>query len=164
MSAVFSLLAQSKDKAKKRITDQDFTVQVPMGIFGLGVALVIAFVLLTLGFTFFSKELPHTIFYVFAGIFIFFGLYLIFKTLCFKVIVRGNSITVYSIFRRPYTFGFQDIVTAVRQVKNNQVKSERIVVRTESGRKLIVERVEIGYANFRKKLYEELDHARLTGF
>ena len=91
-------------------------------------------------------------------------MYLILKTLNFKVIVKGENITVFSTFRKPYSFTFNEIVSAVRQVKKNQVKSERIVIRTVDGRKLIVESVEISYERFAKRIQAEVRSEYLVGF
>ena len=116
-----------------------------------------------LGFTFLSNERPHFIFYVVFGLFLWLGTYLIVKTLNFKVIVKEKKITVFSAFRKPYSFTFGEIVSAVRQIKN-QMKSERIVVKTVSGKRLIVESSEISYKRFAKKVQLEVRREYLVGF
>lgn len=117
-----------------------------------------------LGFTFLSNERPHFIFYVVFGLFLWLGTYLIVKTLNFKVIVKEKKITVFSAFRKPYSFTFGEIVSAVRQTKKNQMKSERIVVKTVSGKRLIVESSEISYKRFAKKVQLEVRREYLVGF
>jgi hypothetical protein len=92
------------------------------------------------------------------------GIYLIIKTLTFKVIVEGNKLTVFSAFRKPYSFTFSEIVSAVRQVKNNQKKSERIVIKTSGGKRVIVENAEINYKRFAKRIQTEVNKERLDGF
>ena len=89
---------------------------------------------------------------------------MIVKTLNFKVIVKEKKITVFSAFRKPYSFTFGEIVSAVRQTKKNQMKSERIVVKTVSGKRLIVESSEISYKRFAKKVQLEVRREYLVGF
>lgn len=89
---------------------------------------------------------------------------MIVKTITFKVIVEGNKITVFSAFRKPYSFTFSEIALAVRQVKNNQKKSERIVITTSNGKRLIVENAEIGYKRFAKRIQSEVKKELLVGF
>ena len=73
------------------------------------------------------------------------GTFLILKTTMFKVVVNNEDITVYSIFKKPYSFTFSDIIAVQRQVKERYTPAERIVVKTKSGRKVIVEHSEAGY-------------------
>ena len=52
--------------------------------------------------------------------------------------------------RKEYSFTFDEIVSVVRQVKKNKVKSERLIIKTCAGKKLIVENAEISYDRFKK--------------
>lgn len=117
-----------------------------------------------MGFTFLSDERPHLIFYVFFGLGIWLGTYLCVKTLTFKVVVKDEIITVFTAFKKPYSFTFDEIVSAVHQVKKNQMKSERIVIKTTNKKRLIVESGEVSYKRFAKKVQLEVKKEYLVGF
>lgn len=160
----FSWLQKSRTKREKKMTNEDFTVMLPEGIIVIGIIGNLFYFLLVLGFTIFSKEIPHLIFYLVFGAGFWVGTYLILKTLKFRVIVKGNEITVHSILGKPYTFSFDEIVSAVRQVKKNQLKSERVVIKTRFSKKLIVESAEISYRRFLQKIKSEVPSEYLVGF
>lgn len=164
LTLVFSVILISRQKADEKTSDMHFKVTVPKMVMTLGFALMLMSTLIMLCFTLFSEELPHWIFYLVLGLSILVGLYMVLKTLRFKVIVEGEKITVFSIIRRPYTFTFSEIVSAVRQVKKNQLKSERMVIKTASGKKLIVESAEISYERFKKRVGSEVEKQYLVGF
>lgn len=161
---VFSAIQKNKLKVSKTMTDEKFTVQLPSIISAIGVICALTATVVMVLHTLFGDELPHIIFYIVFGLFFYLGIYLIVKTRTFRVVVKGKEITVFSAFRKPYTFTFNEIALAKRQVKNNEVKSERIVIRTTTGRKLIVERAEISYERFSKRIQQEVSKERLTGF
>lgn len=163
MSAL-SAIQKSNSKINKTISAENFVVMIPKTVLFIGIIGDLMFALIVLGFTCFSEELPHIIFYIVFGLFFWLGTYLILKTQKFRVIVKGKEITVCSVFAKPYTFTFNDIISAVRQVKRNQVKSERIVVRTAFGKKLIVESTEISYKRFLQRVKSEVKSERLFGF
>lgn len=164
VSLLFSIIQKTKVKVSSTISDNNFTVYLPNIVLITGAMCVLTSLVVLLCFTFLSNELPHLIFYVVFGLFMWLGMYLIVKTLTFKVIVRGKIITVYSAFRRPYSFAFDEIVSVVRQVKKNQTKSERIVIKTTNGEKLIVENTEVSYKRFEKKIQSEVKGDYLVGF
>lgn len=164
LSLVFSLIQKKSIKINKTMSNENFTVMMPDMFLSLGVITILISFLLMMGFTLFSEELPHYVFYVFTGLFIWVGMYLIVQTLTFRVNVNGEKITVYSFLRKPYSFTFNDIASAVRQVKNNQLNSERIVIKTLSGKRLIVENAEISYKRFRDKIQMKVKSEYLTGF
>lgn len=164
VSLVFSIMESSKVKISKKMTDENFTVMIPNIVIMIGALAAFMSCTVMLCFTFFSDEVPHPIFYVTCGLLLWVGVYLIIKTLTFKVIVEGDKITVFSAFRKPYSFTFSEIVSAVRQVKNNQKKSERIVIKTSGGKRVIVENAEINYKRFAKRIQTEVNKERLDGF
>ena len=92
------------------------------------------------------------------------GLFLAIKAWTFKVVINDETITAFSLFKKPFTFEFSDIVSAVRQRKDNLSQSERIVIKTKQGKKLILESAEVGYELFRKSIREKIDSSLLTGF
>ena len=146
------------------MSDRHFVVMLPRAVLAVGIANDFICTVAILGFTFFSEELPSMIFYVVFGMFLWIGTYLILKTLRFKVVVKDEEITVYFIMIKPYTFSFNEIVSVVRQIKENQIKSERVVVKTISGKKLIVESSEISYERFLQRIESEVKREYLSGF
>ncbi len=160
----FSTMQKSNLKISKTMSDKYFIVMIPKIVLIIGAVCDLMSAMVLFGFTFFSKELPHIIFYIVFGFFLWLGTYLILKTLKFKVIVKGEEITVCSIFIKPYTFTFSDIISVVRQIKRNQVKSERIVIKTASGKTLIVESTEISYKRFLQRIKSEVKSEFLFGF
>lgn len=133
--AIFSAINKSTITINKTVSDEQFVVMISKIVLVIGLVLDLLCVLIVTGFTLFSQTLPHIIFYIVFGLGIWLGTYLAVKTLKFKVIVKGEEITVQNIYGKPFTFTFSEIISVVRQVKNNQVKSERIVVKTASGKK-----------------------------
>ena len=164
IALIFSVMQNQTIEVSKTMTNKNFTVALPNMVLIVGAMAVFTALAVMLGFTFLSDEKPLLIFYVVFGALLWLGTYLIVKTLTFKVMVRDNLITVYSAFRRPYSFTFSEIASAVRQVKDNQVKSERIVIKTTTNRKLIVERTEISYRKFVARILSEVPQERLVGF
>lgn len=161
---IFSVIQKNGVKKSKTMSDENFTVMIPSIVLIIGIICALMSTAVLLGFTFLSDERPHFIFYVTFGLFFWVGLYLILRTLTFKVIVKGERITVFSAFKKPYTFTFSEIVSAVRQVKKSQTKSERLVIKTVDGKKLIVESLEISYKRFAKKVQLEVKNEYLVGF
>ena len=161
---VYSAIRRTDCNVSKAMTNERFTVSIPRIVLIIGMACALMSTVVILGFTFLSAELPHIIFYIVFGLFLWLGMYLVLKTLRFRVVVKGEIITVYSILSKPFTFEFCEIISAVRQVKKNQVKSERIVVKTTSGKKLIVESSEISYERFLQKIKLEVKSECLSGF
>lgn len=162
--AVLSGIQKSNRQISRTMSDESFVVMVPKIVLIIGIIGDSMFSAIILGFTLFSKELPHIIFYIVFELFIWLGTYLILKALRFKVVVKGEKITICSIFKKPYTFTFSEIVSVVRQVKRNQVKSERIVIKTVSGKKLIVESAEISYKRFLQEIKAKVKSEYLVGF
>ena len=166
VSLVFTLIQISNAKMNNnlKMSDKHFIIRVSPTVSIIGIILDSMCVIIILGFTFFSREPPNIIFYVVFGLFLWLGTYLILKTLRFKVIVKDYEITAHNIFRKSYTFTFDEIVSIVRQIKKNNVKSERIVLKTSTGKKLIVESSEIGYKKFIKAIQSEVKSEKLFGF
>lgn len=164
LSLVFSAIRSQNIKTSKRMSADKFAVQLPNIVAYIGALDIIAAVIVIIGFTFFSEEIPHIIFYIVFGGMIWLGTFLILKTTMFKVVVNNDDITVYSICRKPYSFTFSDIIAVQRQVKERYTPAERIVVKTKSGRKVIVEHSEAGYKRFRDKILRHVDRSLITGF
>ena len=160
----FSALRKSSSKASEKASDENFVVMLPHAVLMLGIFFDLILAVPIIGVTFFSEELPHIIFFIVFGSGIFLGTYLALKALRFKVIVKGKEITVHNIFGEHYTFMFSEIILVVRRVKKNRVKSERMVIKTKSGKKLIVESAEIAYDRFLKRIKSEVKGEYLFGF
>lgn len=105
------------------------------------------------------------IFYVIFGAFFWLGIYLVIKTIRFRIVAEKDQITVYPLFSRAYTFTFEDITSVERQTKNmNRRQAERIVIRTKQGRKVIAEDAFIAYFKFVDKIQAFVDVSKLKGF
>lgn len=161
---ILSVIQNWGSKTSEIKSDKHFVIMIPNIVWVIGMVCAIMALLVMLGFTLFSNELPHLIFYLVFGFFFGLGLYLILKTLYFKVIVADEKITVFATFRKPYTFTFSEIISAIRQVKKNQIKSERIVIKTVSGKRVVVESSEISYKRFMQRIKSEVKSEYLFGF
>ena len=164
MALIFSVMQNAGIKTSNTMSDENFTVMIPSIVMIIGAMCALMALAVLLGFTFLSDERPHFIFYVVFGFLFWLGTYLIVKTLTFKIIVKEGKITVFSAFRKPYSFTFDEVVSAVRQVKKNKMKSERIVIKTVSSKRLIVESGESSYKRFAKKVQLEVKKECLVGF
>ena len=164
MSLVFSLIQQAKTTTEHRSSDDNFTIKLSPAIFVVAVMGVVMATAVMLGFTFLSNETPHHIFYIIFGSFFLLGVYLAIRTLTFKVVVKGDQITVYSALKKPYTFTFSEIVSAARHVKPNQIKTESIVIKTANGKELTVGSAEVEYERFSKRIRAEVSKQYLVGF
>ena len=160
----FSLRRKEKNKTKRRPSDDNFTVELPEEILELGLTGVVMATALMLIFTFVTGDEPHLIFYIVFGSFFLVSTYLGIRTLISKVVVKGDQITVYSALKKPYTFTFSEIISAVRRVKPNQLKTEYIDIKTANGKKLTVGSVEEEYERFYRRIRAEVDTQYLVGF
>lgn len=160
----FAWLKVRRSETADNPGNEGFIVRLPSVIVGLGIAGNLGVTVIVVGFTLFSEKVPHAIFYVVFGLGAWLYWYLILKSLRFRVIVKGDDITVHSILARPHSFTFDEIVSAVRQVKKNRVKSERVVIKTRSGKKLIVETPEISYRRFVNQIITKVPGEYLHGF
>ncbi len=164
IAILLSLIRNQFIKTSEMNNDRSFVVKLPKIVAIIGVICVVQSMVVMLVFTYTSTEQPHLIFYIFFGFFMWFGAYLIWRTFTFKVAVRYETISVYKGLRKPYSFAFKDIESAKRQVKNNKVKSERVVIKTVDGKKLIVEKAETSYNVFVKRLKLKVSRERLIDF
>ena len=100
----------------------------------------------------------------------FFGLillacaYLLGKALIYRVEVRGESITVHNLLRKPYTVTFRQIVSVKRRGGKGQWGQGRLTIRTDAGQKLVVEGAEVYYWRLAERIRAEVRPDRLTGF
>ncbi len=167
ITSVFAIMEKQSNRVSSKMTDKNFTVMIPNMILFIGAGIALMTLAAMVSFVFLRPDAP---FYTklgiqcFLGLFLYLGVYWVIKTLTFRVVVQDEWITVYPTMRKPYSFTFSEIASALRQVKNNEVKSERIVIKTTTGRKLIVERAEISYRRFAKRIQEEVPQSRLVGF
>ena len=160
----FLFKQREKNTAKHRPSDHNFTVGLPDEVLELGLTGVVMATALMLIFTFVTGDEPHLIFYIVFGSFFLVSAYLGIRTLISKVVVKGDQITVYSALKKPYTFTFSEIISAVRRVKPNQLKTEYIDIKTANGKKLTVGSVEEEYERFYRRIRAEVDTQYLVGF
>lgn len=105
------------------------------------------------------------IFYLVFGAFFWLGIYLVIKTMRFKIIVDGGKLTVYPLFSRAYTFTFEDINSVERQTKNQYKRqTERIVIHTKQKRRIVIENSFMSYFKLVDKIQECVDLSKLKGF
>ena len=164
VALVFSVIQKGGTEISSTMSDENFTVMIPSMVITIGAMCAFMSLAVLLGFTFLSDVRPHFILYAVFGLFFWLGTYLIVKTLTFKIIVKGERIMVFSTFRKPHSFTFDEIALAVRQIKRKQRPSERIVIKTTSGKRFIIESSEISYKRFAKKVQMEVRRECLVGF
>ncbi len=160
----FHIIKRSNYQENRKMSDENFIVFIPkmvaiIGLIGSLLALVVFII-----FVFFSEQKLHWIFYFVFSTMFGMGVYLVLKTLRFKVIVNKNMIEVTPTFSKTYSFTFEDIIFAERQTKNNKTNSERIVLKTKNRKKLIVENTEISYERLLCRIKIEVDSNKLVGF
>lgn len=162
--ALFSIL-DSSNKPVSKVQEKDtYVVQIPRIVLIIGAIYTAMSVIIILSFTFLSSERPPIVFYILFGGGVWIGSYLVLKTNKRKIIIKKEKITVYPLFSRPYTFDIEEVVFVQRQVKNNRQKSERIVIYTSGGKKLIVESLETSYFCFSELIKNGARPEALHGF
>ena len=146
-------------------TKENFVVSIPRIVFWIGaVESIVCWLVMTL-FTVFSDPDPHWIFYITFGLFSLLGLYLVVKTVTFRVVVKGDLITVYSALRRPYSFRFNEIVFVKRQVKQTYYgQGERMIIKAKDKKRVIVDSAEVSYFLMLDKIKNEVSNDLRTGF
>ena len=156
-----------KRKTLKRATKNSFTVYIAEQYAVIG-----ALDVLILGlFIVFSPILwPNeniksmAIFYIVFGVGVLLGVYIMIKSLRFRIVVKNENLTVYPLLSKSYTFTFDDIETVKRQVKKRyEGQAERIVIRTNQGRKVIAESLFVAYRKLIEKIHENVDESKLIG-
>lgn len=65
---IYSVIQKSNSKTSKTMSDEHFVVSIPRMILAIGIVGILVFVGIILGFTCFSKELPHIVFYIVFGL------------------------------------------------------------------------------------------------
>ena len=146
------------------MSDEKFIIFLPkiVAIIGL-IGSLLAFVVFIV-FVFFSQQKLNWIFYFVFSIMFGVGAYLVLKTSRFKIVINKNIIKVTPVLSKNYCFTFQEIIFAERQIKNNKTNSERIILKTRYGKKLIVENTEVSYERFLRRITSEVNSRFLKGF
>lgn len=113
----FHIIKRSNYQENRKMSDENFIVFIPkmvatIGLIGSLLALVVFII-----FVFFSEQKLHWIFYFVFSTMFGWGVYLVLKTLRFKVIVNKNTIEVTPTFSKTYSFMFEDIISVKRQTK-----------------------------------------------
>lgn len=162
--SVFSLIVRLSGKVKTTGDKNSLIVEYPKGNVFIGAFADALFIIMGILFTIFSEETPHVLMYIILGFFVWAGFYIVFKTLTFKLIIEDYKITVYSAFRKPYQITYDNISSVKRQVKGNAAGSERMVIKTDTGKKVIAESSAVGYREFKREIKYNVDKAKLKGF
>lgn len=148
--------------------DNSFVVMYSKFIAVIGTALDILLIVMAVGVTF-SQQMTSIIsviiFYGVFGLSFFGGLYLVLVSVRHKIICKGKEITVVPIAAKPFTFLLSDIVSVVRERKATHYgERERIVIRTNGGRRIIASSIQISYSRFLKTIESNVSGERLIGF
>lgn len=150
---------------KRRDTDEAFVIQYPEfgGVVGIITCAMIYGMMLL--FTVFSKEPQHWLLYVISVVFSLPFFWLTFKVFRWKVEVKKEQITVKPVIMRPYTFCFEDIVSVKREVTKRRVEQqERVLVKTNIGKKIYVEVSTYNYHRFIGLILQKVSPEKLIGF
>lgn len=161
------LYISEQKSSSQKATKGKFTVSIPNICATIGIITAIV----SGGFILFSPMLwPNEndsmiIFYVIFGAFFWLGIYLVIKTIRFRIVAEKDQITVYPLFSRAYTFTFEDITSVERQTKKQRKRlAERIVIRTKQGKRIIAEYTFVAYFKFVDKIQASVDASKLKGF
>ncbi len=140
----------------------DFTLRLPNIVFWIGFldALLAAALLL---YGFFTVENGLPVLFLLIPI-IWLGAYLMIQTRMFRIVVKGEHITVLYPLRKPYRFTFQAIDSVSRKMKSTVNRSEYLTIRTAAGKKLTVSSTYTAYRKLVQRIGENVDHGRLSGF
>ena len=159
-TSIWGISRYLSHKSEKKMDDRSFIIRLPKSTLALGISSILMPFLLLLGMLWFEEDvsLGFIIFaFSFFGIMVAIGICLIVQTLLCKIIIQSNQITVYPIFRKPYTIEFKDIVS-VKIVR--LARGERVVVSTES-KKFSVEYICIGYEHFVKLIHRKVSQGKI---
>ena len=146
-------------------SNDNFIITLPRILITLNIIINLIVTIVMILHTFFAKEIPHIIFYILFGTIFLIGLYIIIKVSTYKIIINEKNITIHSIFKKPYTFTFDDIVFVKREIKNTYYHlAEKIIIKNTVGKKIIVESLCQNYEKFIVKVKENVDDSKLYGF
>ena len=161
---IFTASKKRRKNLGRKMTDQKFIMVYPKMVYIIGIIELAVVLILFFCFTFFSKETPHYLFYVCLSPMVALGVYLTLKGLTFKVIVSNEKITARHLFGRQYEFTFSEITSVVRSTKNRWSTYERVVIRTDKGKRLVVEQMASQYKRLIRRIESDVNAAALKGF
>lgn len=155
-------------RASKRASKNNFIVYAPE-IYAI-IGFLVAFVFGT--FMLFSPLLwPNEngksliFFYISFGAFVLLGIYIIIKTLRFRIVVERVFLTVYPLFQKSYSFTFDEVKTVTRQIKKRyNGRTERIIILTNQGKRVVVDSSFVSYKKLVKIIQENITVSKLIGF
>ena len=164
ITLAFALVNRSKAKADKTMNDREFVLRHPWIVTAIAVSGVVIFSGMIVVTALTSEKTSEFIagFSVF-GLFAALSLILLLKALLFKVVVSGEKLTLYKAFRKPYEFTFGDIASAIHKTKNNPL-ADKMIIRTNTGKKIVAEGIDISYERLLKRIESEVPADRLQGF
>ena len=148
----------------KKRNPNKIILNVPEIVRYLGIINSVIFSIFAIVFILTSEEQLHWSFYIFYGAFISVGVFMVVLTKRWKVVVKNDKITVYTLINGQYSFTCDEIVSIQRQTKKNRVKSERIVIKTSGKKKLIVESSHTSYFKFVSYLIDNTEISIRSGF
>ena len=160
----FSIIRKDNKKRIKHFTDKHFIISLSPMVMHIGFIMIGITLIMLFAFTLTSDEPLHWLFYMFMGLFLAYGLFLVFITITFRIDVNGEMVSVNPLLRKPYSFMFNEIILAERKIVNSTIRHEFVTLQILGKKKLTVEDHEISYKRFLKKLQNELPGERLVGF
>lgn len=160
---VIGVIKKLKTKVKKEMTDDDFVYYIPNFVSLLGFTASLVTLGLVIMFVFSGQEL-HPIFFIFFGGVFFYGLYLVIFALKYKIVIKNNNLTVYSLIFHPYTIKFEDIVSAKRKLDNNKYNTEKTVIKTRNGKRFKIDSTGVSYYRLISRIKNEVNEEYLIGF
>lgn len=164
VAILVNVILANTDKAPKRRSKRRYAVYISQLVLMIGIIGVIFLGMFVFLAPFIWDDV-HFIFYIVFGSGIWAGIYMIIYQMRFCIVVEQEKITVYPLFRRSYSFTFHDVYTVKRQTKNlYKGQTERIVLRTEQGKKVIVESSFVNYFKFTEQIQNCVDASKLSGF
>ena len=168
LTFVFTAIRNAKSNPHREMTDQSFVVKLPRMVAGIGLVGIVVFVgvgiILVLYWSGKANYKSFIVLYVVFGFFLLLFIYLALKGLIFRVIISGNRIVVYDIFRLPRRFTFGEIDSAEVIVTGGQISPEQLVIRTSAGKKIVVEGMAVEYDRLVKRIKAEVPSERLEGY
>ena len=141
----------------------NIVLRYPPFIATAGLADIIVSLLLILIFTIIEPT-PHFVFYLTFSVLCFLGIVLMLKGKNTCLVVTETALESCSMWGKKRSVLFSEIVQVKRQVKNNRVHSERLLLTAANGGRIVAEKGQTSYFAFRYLLMKKLDKEKLVGF
>lgn len=160
---IFLLIKRLSLKKTSEFTNENFVVMYPritviIGIMGILIGASL------FGAGIYLNEIEDPIFYVVFGVFILIGIYLLLKSVRWKIVVSGDEITIHPVYGDAYTFSFSDIASVKRQVSGDKTKPDKVTLKTNFDKRIVFDSMCVSYHFFVSRLKAEVNSEYLSGF